>query len=139
MKIALNTSHNTDHIPVEEYEKVCAKVQSLQQQVDWFKRQLFGRKSEKHMVDNPDQAYLFGQAQAEDSPPVSKKAVKGYARSNKQKDDNNVNDTGLRFTDDLPTKIIDVPCPELEGDDADNYKVIGCKETHRLAQLPGSY
>jgi len=38
----------------------------------------------------------------------------------------------------VPTQIIDVPCPELEGEDADNYEVIGTKETHRLAQLPGS-
>ena len=91
------------------------------------------------MVDNPDQAHLFGQEQAEDLPLVSKKVVTGNVRSIEQKDDNNVNYTALRFTDDLPTKIIDVPCPELEGDDADNYKVIGCKETHRLAQLPGSY
>ena len=139
MKSALNTTHNAAPIPVEEYEKVCAKVDALQQQVDWFKRQLFGRKSEKHLVDNPDQAHLFGQVQDDDLPPVPKKAVKGYARSNKQKDDNHVNDTGLRFTDDVPTKIIDIPCPELEGEDADNYEVIGNKETHRLAQLPGSY
>lgn len=139
MKNALELTQNTDHIPLEEYEKVCSKVHALQQQVDWFKRQLFGCKSEKHRVDNPEQAHLFGQAQNEDLPPAPKKAVKGYARSNKQKDDNNVNDTGLRFTDDVPTKVIDVPCPELEGEDADNYEVIGHKETHRLAQMPGSY
>lgn len=139
MKSALETSHNTDHIPVEEYEKVCAKVQSLQQQVDWFKRQLFGRKSEKHIIDNPDQANLFGQTQDESLPPPPKKEIKGYTRSNKQKNAENVNDTGLRFTADVPTKIIDIPCPELEGKDADKYEVIGTKETHRLAQLPGSY
>jgi len=139
MKSALDTTLNTAHIPLKEYEKVCAKVDALQQQVDWFKRQLFGRKSEKHLVDNPDQGHLFGQAKADDIPPAPKKSVKGYARSNKQKDKNNVNDTGLRFTDEVPTQIIDVPCPELEGEDADNYEVIGTKETHRLAQLPGSY
>lgn len=139
MKSALELTQDTDHIPVEEYEKVCAKVQSLQQQVDWFKRQLFGRKSEKYTVDNPAQANLFGQAQDEALPPAPKKVVNGYARSNKQKNEDNVNDTGLRFTDDVPTKIIDVPCPELEGENADDYEIIGHKETHRLAQLPGSY
>lgn len=146
MKSAADLPQNTPHIPREEYANVCAKLAEsqaqaaqLQQQVDWFKRQLFGRKSEKHVVDNPDQANLFGQAKADELAPSPKKAVKGYARSNKQKDDNNVNDTGLRFTDDVPTKVIDVPCPELEGEHADNYEVIGFKETHRLAQLPGSY
>lgn len=146
MKSAADLPQNTPHIPQEEYANVCAKLAEsqahaaqLQQQVDWFKRQLFGRKSEKHIVENSDQTQLFGQATNEDLPPAPKKAVKGYARSTKQKDDNNVNDTGLRFTDDVPTKVIDVPCPELEGEDADKYEIIGTKETHRLAQLPGSY
>ncbi|WP_395338412.1 IS66 family transposase [Ningiella sp. W23] len=139
MKSASTSIQNSTHIPIEEYEKVRAQMAALQQQVDWFKRQLFGRKSEKHIIDNPDQANLFGQAQDEGLPSAPKKAVKGYARSVKQKDENNVNDTGLRFTDDVPTKVIDVPCPELEGEDADNYEVIGVKESHRLAQLPGSY
>ena len=116
MKSALDTTLNTAHIHVEEYQKVCAKVDALKQQVDWFKRQLFGRKSEKHLVDNPDQAHLFALAFDEVLPPAPKKPVKGYARSNKQKDDNNVNDTGLRFTDEVPTQIIDVTvvCVEAE-------------------------
>ena len=28
------------------------QLQSLQQQLDWFKRQLFGRKSEKRLIEN---------------------------------------------------------------------------------------
>lgn len=73
-------------------------MESMQQQLDWFKRQLFGRKSEKHLLDNPDQGHLFAQVNSEDVSPAPKKVVKGYTRSNKQKDDKNVNDTGLRYT-----------------------------------------
>ena len=37
------------------------KVQSLEQQLDWFKRQLFGRKSEKRLLEpNPEQPLLDG-------------------------------------------------------------------------------
>ena len=37
------------------------KVESLEQQLDWFKRQLFGRKSEKReLEDNPLQPLLNG-------------------------------------------------------------------------------
>ncbi|WP_395340333.1 IS66 family transposase [Ningiella sp. W23] len=139
MKSASDTVAKPAHVPYEEYAKVCAQMTSMQQQLDWFKRQLFGRKSEKHLPDNPDQGHLFAQVNNKDVSPAPKKVVKGYTRSNKQKDDNDVNDTGLRYTDDVPTKVIDVPCPELEGEDADNYEVIGVKESHRLAQLPGSY
>ena len=39
----------------------------------------------------------------------------------------------------MPTKVIDIPAPELQGENADNYEVIGYKETNRLAQQPGSY
>ena len=62
MKSAADLPQNTPHIPQEEYANVCAKLAEsqahaaqLQQQVDWFKRQLFGRKSEKHIVENSDQ------------------------------------------------------------------------------------
>lgn len=127
MKSAHDVTQKAAHIQYEEYEKVRAqltdseiKVQSLQQQVDWFKRQLFGRKSEQHLLGHPDQGHLFAQINSEDLSPSPKKVVKGYTRSNKQKNDNNVNDSGLRFTDDVPTKVIDVPCPELEGGDGDN-------------------
>ena len=37
------------------------KVPSLEHQLDWFKRQLFGRKSEKRVLeDHPDQPLLDG-------------------------------------------------------------------------------
>lgn len=35
-----------------------AENQSPKQQLDWFKRQLFGRKSEKRLVEHPDQLGL---------------------------------------------------------------------------------
>jgi transposase len=98
MKSAPNTAAKPTHIPYEEYVKVCAQMESMQQQLDWFKRQLFGRKSDKHLLDNPDQGHLFAQVNSEDVSPAPKKVVKGYTRSNKQKDDKNVNDTGLRYT-----------------------------------------
>ena len=31
------------------------EIAALKQQLDWFKRQLFGRKSEKRIIDNPRQ------------------------------------------------------------------------------------
>jgi transposase len=45
----------------------------------------------------------------------------------------------LRFDASVPTKFIDISAPELHGDDAEQYEIIGYKETNRLAQQPGSY
>ena len=101
---------------------------------------MFGRKSEKQIIDNPDQGSLF----AKDETPVlndaPKKEIKAHKRSSKkQTQDDDVNDHGLRFTDDVPQRIIDVPSPALQGKNAALYDIIGTKETCRLAQQPGSY
>ena len=111
----------------------------LEQQLDWFKRQLFGRKSEKQLLDEAStQGSLF--AKDNNLPSNDTTMVKAHPRkSNKQLNGDEVNDTGLRFDASVPTKVIDIPSPELQGDDADSYEIIGYKETNRLAQQPGSY
>jgi transposase len=111
----------------------------LKQQVAWFNRQFFGRKSEKVLIDNPNQATLFTLAEQEKHFATLSQTVKAHTRNNKHKNDNDVNDSGLRFSDEVPRQIIELPCPELEGEHADNYEVIGIKDTHRLAQQVGSY
>lgn len=45
----------------------------------------------------------------------------------------------MRFTHEVPQTLIGVPCPDLTGENADNYEVIGTKEMHNLAQQVGSY
>jgi hypothetical protein len=62
-----------------------------------------------------------------------------HIRSGKQKNSQYINDTCMRFTDEVPQTVIDVPCPELACENADNYEVIGTKETYRLDQQVGSY
>ena len=112
----------------------------LEQQLDWFKRQLFGRKSEKQLLDDMSaQGSLFAKESHLPSSDTTTE-IKGHKRkSNKQLNGDEVNDTGLRFDASVPTNVIDIPAPELQGDDADSYEIIGYKETNRLAQQPGSY
>jgi len=112
----------------------------LEQQLDWFKRQLFGRKSEKQLLDDVSaQGLLF--AKDNNAPSIDTATdIKAHKRkSNKHLNGDEVNDTGLRFDASVPTKVIDMSAPELQGEDADNYEIIGYKETNRLAQQPGSY
>lgn len=110
-----------------------AKNAYLQQQLDWFKRQLFGRKSEKQLIDNPHQTtFLVNEVAAPAQPDTTE--VKSHKRkSNTQRSGDEVNDTGLRFDDSVPQHIIELPAPELQGDDADQYEIIDYKETTRLA------
>ncbi len=108
----------------------------FKRQLDRFKRQLFGRKSEKQIIDNPSQGSLFVDSLAQDKTPVPATGVKGYRRkSDTKRSGDEVNDSDLRFDDSAPLEIIDVPAPEL----AEGVEIIDYKETRRLAQRPGSY
>lgn len=114
---------------------------SLRQQLDWFKRQLFGSKSEKRLIENPDQltlADILG-PDAPAAPPPDTEAITYTRRKGKQRAADCVTDSGLRFDPDVPIEVIEIQAPQLLGPDADRYEVIDTKITRRLAQRPGSY
>lgn len=116
-----------------------AENQRLKQQLAWFKRQLFGRKSEKQLLLNPDQASLFSRDDADtQSPKPPSKVIAEHHRRARRRG-HEVNDTGLRFDATVPQTVIDVPAPELQGEQASRYKVIGYKESARLAQQRSIY
>ena len=125
----------------DDYQQVCAERDALKQQLDWFKRQLFGRKSEKRLLDNPDQldlGKLLGDCQPPGTPAPTEK-ITYTRRKGKQRSDDCVTDSGLRFDERVPIESIELSAPQLQGPDADHYEVIDYKVTRRLAQRPGSY
>jgi transposase len=96
------------------------------------------------VFDLPGQDSLFQEGDApvpENTPEEQKRTVKAYQRGTgkKQRDDDCLNDTGLRFTADVPVEIIEHLPPELTGPDADQYDILGTKTTYRLAQRASSY
>ena len=115
------------------------QIASLQHQLAWFKQQLFGEKSEKRLIDNPDQLAL-GEI-LKDSVPEQDVPTEtiSYERRKKHRPDDCVTDQGLRFNEDVPVKLIHQPAPEMQGENADQYEVIDHKYTYRLAQRPGSH
>ncbi|MFU8766011.1 MAG: IS66 family transposase, partial [Haliea sp.] len=75
------------------------------------------------------------------NPPPPKEEPKDtitYQRRKKQRD-GAVNDSGLRFGEDVPREIIAVRDPAIEAIPADRRELIGTKVSYRLAQRPGSY
>jgi len=116
------------------------EIESLKQQLNWFKRQLFGEKSEKRLtIDNPDQIDLgeIFKAPSDLPPPETEKIT--YERRKKRRPEDCATDEGLRFDGRVPVEVIEQSAPELQRDDADQYEVIDYKVTHKLAQRPGSY
>ncbi len=118
------------------------QLQSLSHQLEWFKRQLFGRTSEKRLeidsVVQPDLLVGSGQTASELAPLPREKIT--YERRKKQRRDDSVADTGLRFDGSVPVETIVLPPTEGLDEVPDVEPVtIGEKVSYRLAQRPGSY
>ncbi|MGE0684100.1 MAG: IS66 family transposase, partial [Candidatus Binatia bacterium] len=118
---------------------------ALTRQVAWFKRQLFGRKSERRLlpVDARQLAlHGFGPAGDDlaDSPPPPTETVRAYQRRVQGASAAEAEDAReLRFDASVPLEVIRVPNPEAAGLTAAEYDVIDEKITYRLAQRPGAY
>src|SRR5438105_8513073 len=122
------------------------QVQTLQHQVEWFRRQLFGSKSERFApLPDPQQLHL-GQVLGQDLPvPPSSEGggeqqVPSHTRRRPRSDFAD-DSASVPFFDDskVPVLTIEVPNPETKDLGPDQYEVIGEKVSHRLAQRPGSY
>ncbi len=131
----------------EKYDKLETEHTSLretfagiQQRLAWFEKQLFGQKSEKRALELGMQLSLLGDMVPALTQPEGETEYTTYTRrKGKQRPDDCVNDSGLRFNDNVPVKVITLIPDELKGEEADQYEVIGVKSTFRLAQRPASF
>lgn len=135
---------NTQNMTVLRAENAALKeqLQTLKTQLGWFKRQLFGERSEKRLLIDPAiQGNLLaglGDEVAVTSKPPEKQKI-SYER-NKPRAPGTVNEQGLRFDDSVPVETIHVgPSLELANIPADQQSLISEKISYRLAQRPGSY
>jgi transposase len=122
------------------------QIQALQHQLEWFKRQLFGSKSERFAPMPDAQQMHLGQVLGQDlSVPASSEGggqqqVSSHTRRRPRSD---MADDGASapFFDDskVPVLTIELPNPETKDLGPDQYEVVGEKTSHRLAQRPGSY
>jgi len=144
MQVTVCTAKNAASAEVDSAAVIRAleaEVATLKQQLDWFKRQLFGRKSEKRILEHPDQldlSALLGDAPPPEAPAATEE-ITYRRRKPKQRDADCVTDSGLRFGPDVPIEVIELSAPQLHGPEADQYEVIDHKISRRLAQRPGSY
>jgi transposase len=124
-----------------QIEALCARLEVLTAQVEWFKRQIFGSKSERHVaVAESGQMHLGEMMPAAEPVAVPTQQVPAHRRAKPRRD----------FTDDaqgapffdtkqVPVITIEVPNEEAAALAPNQYEVVGHKVSHRLAQRPGSY
>jgi len=124
-------------------QTLTATVQSLQHQLDWFQRQMFGTKSERLRVLESSQQLSLGEVLAAPEDPVAAKerSVAAHTRRQAQQDAAVGDEESVPFFDEarVPIETIEVPDPQTQGLSPDEYEVISQKVSYRLAQRPGSY
>jgi transposase len=133
---ALNAAQLTQLVEAQAHT-----IASLTHQIDWFKRQLFGSKSERLIVQaNPQQLHL-GEI-VSNAPPAAeqRKSVAAHTRSTPTRDAASHAES-LPFFDEarVPVETIRLPVAEIDGLAPEEFEVIGEKTSFRLAQRPGSY
>jgi transposase len=131
-------------LTAEQFGGLLDTVSELSRQVEWFKRQLFGEKSERRNVAPDPQQGTLGQAfdAIPAAGPAGKKVkVDAHERERKPKDRSADGEDTSAFFDEtkVPIEVIEVANPDAAGLAPEQYEVVGEKVSHRLAQRPGAY
>ena len=125
---------------IESHEALEGQVEQLKHQLAWFKKQLFGRKSERRLIELSPQQLSLGESlvAGESSPVPAKQQIKSHTRRRHPADDNETTG-GLRFDERVPVEVIELEDPATKDTPRDQLEVISEKVTYRLAQRPGDY
>ena len=116
-----------------------ARLQSVEQQIRWFQKQLFGAKSKRRIVTDDSSQLCLGEAAAPSPGPTpAATPVRGHTRR-KSKVTDEPEEPGLRFDESVPVETIQIPNHELEGLPEDGCAEVSEKINYRLAQKPGAY
>jgi len=117
------------------------EVDELKHQLQWLKRQLFGSKSEARPFAHPDQLALLQGTAAQSVPAGTpeKAAPASRGKAPKQRDENCVTDSGLRFGPDVPVHTITHYPESLKDLDESAWQRIGENRRHRLIKRPATY
>ena len=115
------------------HDQLASRNAELTRQLEWFKRQLFGSRSERRLVEPDARQLALGESpeMASSAPAVT---VAEHSRRRRSRAEE-PSDEGLRFDESVPVEEIRLPAPELD----DDHEVVSEKETCRLAQRPASY
>lgn len=119
-------------------EQQCA-IKHCQEQIEWLKRQLFGKKSERYVKDD-GQLYFPGFEDMLPATPVEEltKPVCAHQRKKPKSSDKNA----ISYPDDLPVEVTVLDLPEEEKVDPVTGRAficIGEDITERLAKKPSSF
>lgn len=119
------------------------QIAELKRQLEWFRRQVFGSKSERLTVlQNAQQMSLGEGLTAGASSALPKvQTVAAHARRIAPPQAAAAKGPSVPFFDEnrVPIQTIELPDPQVKDLPSEDYERIGEKVSYRLAQRPGSY
>jgi transposase len=119
------------------HQELALRLEQIQAQLDWFTRQFFGAKSERHVLSDHSRQLTLGEIPAATAEAVPTVTVPAHQR--RRTSTTADRDEGdLRFSDTVPVERIVLEA-DIPADQMDDYQQIGQKTTRKLAQRPGSY
>lgn len=122
-------------------EEMAARIDTLEQQLDWLKRQMFGSKSERRLDTAAASQMMLGESFAGGTPEAAPQiTVPSHARRTRAPLGADASDVPANWFDSsVPVREIKIPNPEADAHPASAYDVVGQKKTYRVAQYPGAY
>ena len=116
-------------------ESTKAEIAELRRQLDWFKRQLFGSKSERRPIDADGRQLSLGEWTQDGTTDTEVTVGEHRRRVRDTPREKEVEIEPLRFDERVPVEEIRIDPPQLSDED----EIVSEKVTYRLAQKPVSY
>ncbi len=122
-----------------EVKTLHQNIKILEEQLDWFKKQLFGKKSERFIPDNTDVLYLPGLGPDMKIPDPAETKIAIPAHEKRKAKSTPINT--ISFPEDLPVEQIIIDLPEDKKIDSLGAPLvcIGEDVSRKLAKKPASY
>jgi transposase len=120
------------------HEELVERVLDAQQQLEWMKKQLFGARSERRVIDVPAEQLWLGSLEPTPKTGARTQTVREHARRTPTTPPP-ADESGLRFDADIPVHTIELQDEVIGTLDPEQIALVSEKVTHRLAQRPGAY
>ncbi len=117
------------------------KIAALEHQIEWFRRQIFGQKSERFAPETDPKQLQLGETVAPPTTVIDEPKVIAAHTRRAARPDSAERGEELKFFDEskVPVQTLTLLHADLQGVPADQYEIIGEKVTYRIAQRPGAY
>ena len=117
------------------HQEITARVVELTRQLEWFKQQLFGEKSERRFLDPDSRQLALGEWRSTVTQGQEITVAEHRRRSLPTSSAELAGDDPVRFDESVPVEEIRLPHPPLD----EEHEIVSEKTTLRLAQKPATY